>query len=271
MSDFKRKGAVHNGLATLVKAIEQLSGQKIDLKDVDDADLDIRKIREKETREATIELQKKRAENHRNFIQSFYSSNRVNKNFTFESVARDSANSQALTTAEGFCAAYSLYVGADTAPQLLLLQGSAGSGKSVVANCIANHFLIKLWKDVEICSYLDIKKTRTPSATDTNYDADEKNSRYERYCSVDLLIIDSLCQLNDKFTAFDRQVIPELLRSRRARGLPVVATTSVPIMQLHSQLGDEIFESLKEFNVLTSVLFGASRRAPISFGGTNLL
>lgn len=271
MSDFKKKGTVKNGFKTLVNAIEQLSGQHFDFDSVDNSDLDIREIRRREAIEASKEIAQRRSENHRNFINSVYESHRVNPEYTFDRIQMDQFNNQAVTTAQGFCASSSLAVQLDSEPQLFLLSGNPGSGKTVLSNCIANYYLNKLWKDVEICSYQEIKRCRTPSSTDTTVDVEEKSTRWERLSTVDLLIIDSLCQNNEKITAFDKQVIPDLLRTRRARRLPLVITTTVVPNSLHGMLGDEIFESLKEYNVMGAALFGNSRRSPISFAGANLI
>ncbi len=271
MSDFKKKNTVKDGFATLVSAIEKLSGEHFDFSSVDASELDIKAIRRKEAIEASREISKRRTENHRNFINSVYAAHKISPDYTFESVINDQFNSQAIATAKGFCAAYNFALQQEANPPLFLLQGNPGSGKTVISNCIANYFLNSLWKDVELCSYQEIKKCRTPSSTDTSVDVEEKSTRWERLCSVDLLIIDSLCQNNEKITPFDKQVIPDILRIRRAKRLPLMITTTVVPNALHGMLGDEIFESLKEYNVMGSSLFGNSRRAPISFGGANLV
>ncbi len=271
MSEFKKKSTVKNGFITLVNEIEKLSGQHFDFDSIDSSELDIREIRRREAIEASKEIAKRRTENHKNFIKSVYASHRVNPDFTFDKIQMDQFNNQAINTAQGFCVSSSMAAQMDSEPQLFLLQGCPGSGKTVLSNCIANYFLNKLWKDVELCSYQEIKRYRTPSSTDTTVDVEEKTNKWERLCSVDLLIIDSLCQNNEKITAYDKQVIPDLLRSRRARRLPLVITTTVLPNALHAMLGDEIFESLKEYNVMGAALFGNSRRAPISFAGANLM
>ena len=270
MSEFKRKNTLHNGFNTLVAEIERLSGQKIDFNAVDEK-IDINQIRRHEAIEASREISQRRIANHQNYINSVYASHRINPDFCFAKIMRDPANTQAIINAEGFCASYNVAMNSDSAPPMLLLQGEPGSGKTVIANCIANRFLTEMWKDVELVNYQEVKRTRAPNLNDTYSDMEEKNSRWQRFISVDLLIIDALCQNKEALTPFDRQVISELLRQRRSRDLPLVITTPLSPMSMHSHLGDEIFESMKEYSVMTAALFGQSRRTPISFGGAPLL
>lgn len=268
MASFKRKGTVHNGFSTLVKAIEELSGTRIDLNDNKEL-IDINKLRKEEARAASIEISRMKLENHKKFVKSVYEEHRIDSRYTFDSIRIDDLNTQAVATAKGFCATGNYNFGEDSAPILLLIQGAAGSGKTVLSNCVANNFLNVLWKDVVLTSYTEMKKNKTPSSGDTSFDRSDKDAKWERFISVDLLIIDGLCQNREALTAFDRTVIPDLLRARRARDLPLVITTPLLPSEMHMHLGDEIFESIKEYSVLATSLFGQSRREPISFGGAN--
>ena len=68
--DINKKG-MHNGFETLVNAIEDLAGNKVDLSSLSKKD-DVATSRAKEKKRASIELDKERLENHKFFINSIY-------------------------------------------------------------------------------------------------------------------------------------------------------------------------------------------------------
>lgn len=266
--DFKKQG-MHNGFETLVKAIEELAGNKVDLSDLKEKD-DVAKLRAMDAKRASLELAKERLENHKTFVNSIYESKKVLPDNTFEKALNDDMNREAFGTAKAFCSMAFLSGQFSAAPPLLLLQGAAGTGKTYICNCVANEVLNKIWKEVEICDYNQIKKAKVPSQADTSYDIDAKNKAWQRFVTVDLLILDGLCKNNEALTAYDKQLLPELLRARRANNLPMVITTPLQPTMMHNHLGDECFESLKDYSVMTAALFGPSRRQPILFGGARL-
>lgn len=266
--DINKKG-MHNGFETLVKAIEELAGNKVDLSSLNKKD-DVATLRAMDAKRASIELAKERLENHKSFVNSIYESKKVLPNNNFEKAIQDEMNKDAIAAAKSFCYMAFLSGQFSAAPPLFLLQGPAGTGKTYICNCIANEVLNKKFKDVEICDYGQIKKARVPSQADTSYDIEAKNKSWQRFISVDLLILDGLCKNNEALTAYDRQVLPELLRVRRSNNLPMVITTPLHPTMMHNHLGDECFESLKDYSVLTAALFGTSRRQPILFGGARL-
>lgn len=269
MANSNYKGGIHNGFETLLKAIEELAGSKIDLSDIKDK-ADPARLRAMDAKIASQEIAKERLENHKSFVNSIYESKKVLPENTFEKALQDDMNKDAFASARSFC--YMAFISGEfsAAPPLFLLQGPAGTGKTYICNCIANEFLNKKWKDVEICDYNQIKKAKVPSQADTSFDIEAKNKAWQRFVTVDLLILDGLCKNNEALTAYDRQVLPELLRSRRANNLPMVITTPLQPTMMHNHLGDECFESLKDYSVMTAALFGQSRRQPILFGGARL-
>lgn len=269
MSEKRYKGGMHQGFSTLVKAIEQLSNQKVELSS-DDEKLDIKAIRRIEAHQASVELSRQREQRHREFVDDVHKQGRINPEYTFDKIVKDEANAHAYDVALSFCATLNMDLDKLTNPPFFLLQGGPGTGKSVLCNCIANEFLVKHFKEVLLCSYSEIKRNRAPSSSDTVYDVQEKNSHWEKYLTVDLLIIDGFCQNNENLTAFDKQVFAELLRYRKELKLPIVVTTPLSAESIHPKLGDDCFESIKEYSVFSACLFGLSRRQPIIISGHNL-
>ncbi|MGN1281456.1 MAG: hypothetical protein ACI4UM_06085 [Succinivibrio sp.] len=268
MADFKNKGP-QNGFETLIRAIEELTDNTVDLSSVSD-DADPAVLRRRDAIKASHEIALERTQRHHDYVKGLYQSRKVFQEKNFKSAVVDDFNRQAIKTAQSFCGTAFLTQTIKAAPALFLLQGGPGTGKSYICNCIANDMLNSKWKDVEICTYAQIKKAKMPSQTDTTYDTEQKSIMWDRFTNVDLLIIDGLCQGNEALTAFDRQILPELLRSRRSSELPLVITTSLLPSVIHTHLGDECFESIKEYSVMTAALFGSSRRQPISFAGASI-
>ncbi len=262
------KGGLHNGFATLVKAIEELSHQKFDIQD--DEKVDIRTLRQKEAIEASREIAKEREHKHKELIAQMHKQGRVNAKFTFNTIKTDPANMEAIKVAKSFCSTLIVGQQYDVNPSLLLIQGEPGTGKTVLCNCVANEFLEKFFKEVEIVSYYEIKRSRTPSPSDTNYDISDKKSKWDRAATVDLLIVDGFCQNNETLTVFDRQIFSELLRIRYENNLPFVISTTLPPSSIHAKIGDDCFEAIKGYNVFFATLIGMSRRQPIMVGGANL-
>lgn len=256
---------MHNGFQDLINAIEKLTGKTFPK--VDKENIDLAKMRREEAHLASLEIAEKRRKNHKHEINEMYLQSIINPNWTFEKIQIDSLNSKAIEIAKSFCSLLNIpnnYI-ADTNPALLLIQGSPGCGKTVLCNCVANKFLNEHYKEVQICPFNVIKRSRAPGYKDTAYDAEEKMSSWEKYLHTDLLIIDGLCQDNENLTAFDKQVFVELLRTRHKLGLPIVITTTLPIANISTNIGEACIESIKDYSVFASALLGLSRRQAIVF------
>ncbi len=85
--DINKKG-MHNGFETLVKAIEELAGNKVDLSSLSKKD-DVATLRAMDAKRASIELAKERLENHKSFVNSIYESKKVLPDNNFEKAIQD--------------------------------------------------------------------------------------------------------------------------------------------------------------------------------------
>lgn len=139
--DINKKG-MHNGFETLVKAIEELAGNKVDLSSLNKKD-DVATLRAMDAKRASIELAKERLENHKSFVNSIYESKKVLPDNNFEKAIQDEMNKDAIAAAKSFCYMAFLSGQFSAAPPLFLLQGPAGTGKTYICNCIANEVLNK--------------------------------------------------------------------------------------------------------------------------------
>ncbi len=257
----RRRNTVHNGFSMLVKAIESLSGGKFDAKSLPDEPLDILEIRKKEAREASREIRLQQKEKRQRYISSLYDTHVFNREITFNSIRVDKANEQAVSVCDGFTASLANYDIKESTPPLLLIWGNVGSGKTVMCNCIANSVLNSYDMTVDIASTYELKKSRFVDKDP--YVNEENQQRYDHYVHVGLMMLDGFTANVERLTNFDRQVISELIRSRREQKLPMVITTSLTPQSMKMQLGDEIYESMREYSVMTAPLFGDSRRPDI--------
>ena len=91
--DINKKG-MHNGFETLVKAIEELAGNKVDLSSLSKKD-DVATLRAMDAKRASIELAKERLENHKSFVNSIYESKKVLPDNNFEKAIQDEMNKDA--------------------------------------------------------------------------------------------------------------------------------------------------------------------------------
>lgn len=99
--DINKKG-MHNGFETLVKAIEELAGNKVDLSSLSKKD-DVATLRAMDAKRASIELAKERLENHKSFVNSIYESKKVLPDNNFEKAIQDEMNKDAIAAAKSFC------------------------------------------------------------------------------------------------------------------------------------------------------------------------
>ena len=264
MDDKNRKNNLAGGVDVLIEAIEGLGNIKVDL-NAPSEPIDIVQMRKHEAYLASQEIAASKIAKRRNYVDKLHNQGAVNPLWTFSNLTKDSANQKALTTAQGFCMSLDI---TDNEPLLFLVSGGPGTGKTCLCHAVANSVLEKSSsRHIFIVNYDNLKKTRLFMAHENSDVTAEKQQEWERYCSVDLLLLDGLCANNEGLTVFDQKILSELLRIRFVKGLDMMITTPVNFMQLHQAIGDTCFESIREYSVISAMILGQSRRRPLIVDG----
>ncbi len=248
----------------LLQTIERLSNTAIRRDLLIKKPVDLKALRAKEAHEAALEIQKENRQNRLLYIQKIHQSGRINPDFAFAKITVDSQNQEAAGLARMFCHTVSRPL--NSVP-LLLISGAEGSGKTVLCHAMANELLETGINEVSLCEFEEIRQTFLFNQNEEKQERRERDDRYEHFASVKVLILDGLCQNREGLTVFDQRIFSRLLRERYAARLPMVITTPCELDSLRLALGDFAYESLKQYEAMTAVLFGGSRRRPLRYRG----
>lgn len=260
----------------LLRKIEQHTGINIDDIEVRPGDAEL--MRRRETIEVAAEVRKRKEDYYRRFVKDMKRSGNVDSKYNFATLNRDKFNNDAFTLSLRFISnIYPLVT-----PQMLLVFGDMGTGKTCLCHAIGNKFMqLRTHSKTEIgrhpdvplsmlTTFDDIKKTWFYSNNESFEDKNERNRRFNAFCNTDLLILDGLCSDNSALDPFAQKIFNELLRRRSSQGLPMVITTAVNLQSIHKAIGDLCYEGIKSFSVTATCLFGRSRRPYIRFNGSYL-
>lgn len=260
----------------LLRKIEQHTGINIDDIEVRPGDAEL--MRRRETIEVAAEVRKRKEDYYRRFVKDMKRSGNVDSKYNFATLNRDKFNNDAFTLSLRFLS--NIYP--QVTPQMLLVFGDMGTGKTCLCHAIGNKFMqLRTHSKTEIgrhpdvplsilTTFDDIKKTWFYSNNESFEDKNERNRRFNAFCNTDLLILDGLCSDNSALDPFAQKIFNELLRRRSSQGLPMVITTAVNLQSIHKAIGDLCYEGIKSFSVTATCLFGRSRRPYIRFNGSYL-
>ena len=260
----------------LLRKIEQHTGINIDDIEVRPGDAEL--MRRRETIEVAAEVRKRKEDYYRRFVKDMKRSGNVDSKYNFATLNRDKFNNDAFTLSLRFIS--NIYP--QVTPQMLLVFGDMGTGKTCLCHAIGNKFMqLRTHSKTEIgrhpdvplsmlTTFDDIKKTWFYSNNESFEDKNERNRRFNAFCNTDLLILDGLCSDNSALDPFAQKIFNELLRRRSSQGLPMVITTAVNLQSIHKAIGDLCYEGIKSFSVTATCLFGRSRRPYIRFNGSYL-
>ena len=258
-----------------INAIQKKNGSRIDLEAIA-RNMTMRtpqQMRAEETAIATAELAARNKKQRDDFIRRTRESGRIDPAWHFGVLATDTANYQAIHDARLFCQVHIVH---PEPPALFLLCGGPGSGKSVLANAMADFWLTESnkdnnFKDVCIITPSMLERSKLFSRSEDNSDLRRRNDDWERFCSASLLIVDGLCESGLGLSNFMQKILCELMQSRYLKKLSMVLTLSLPaISYLSGAVGPQTFEAFKEYETITAQLLGRSRRKPIVYNGMAL-
>ncbi|MDY6321450.1 MAG: hypothetical protein SPL30_00855 [Succinivibrio sp.] len=274
MSDEKKRGDSPAGAARmlerLIRDIEKRSGRSAP-KALPPLPKDPVALRAQETREVTAVLEARRRTERQRRIEEAFKSGRISKEWTFERLAVDGGNFQAVNECRSFLSEHT-GPGPESAG-LLIISGMPGSGKSVLANAVAAGWLCARGQRVLIVTPEALERIRYFNSREDWSETERRQRVWDDYQSCDLLVVDGLCADGQGLTVMMQKVLPEILRSRSEKGLSTVLTISLPApSSLHQAVGDYCFESFKVCpKVTVTALLGSSRRRPLTIGGQTLL
>ncbi|MGN0909122.1 MAG: hypothetical protein ACI4NA_05835 [Succinivibrio sp.] len=263
------EGRPESGIEQLMGEIRKLSGQSsLEFSKPGDGPLpDPALMREEETRRASAILKERRRRIHEAEIGRIMKSGGISPDFTFDTIVVDAANRDAVEIARMFCLSHTRK-GVKKDPELLLVSGLSGTGKSVLANCVACAWLHARGRDVMVASPTRLEKMRYFVPNEDWESLKRRQEAWRRAIGCDLLVIDGLCENLQGLTVFQQKVVPECVRERRERGLCTVMTITLPsVRTLHQAVGDYAFESLKCYRIVVAELLGRSRRPEITANG----
>lgn len=248
----------------LLKTIERLSNTTIRRDLLIKNPVDLKALRAREAHEAALEIQKENRQNRLLYIQKIHQSGRINQDFVFGKIKVDAQNQEAVGLAKMFCHTVSRPL---VSVPMLVISGSEGSGKSVLCHAMANELLEMGINDVSMCEFEEIRQTFLFNQNEEKQERRERDDRYEHFASVKVLILDGLCQNREGLSVFDQRIFSRILRERYAARLPMAITTPCELDSLRLALGDFAYESLKQYEAVTAVLYGGSRRQPLRHRG----
>ncbi len=253
----------------LRQALEQYTHQKFE--DLPGSEpFDIHKQMAREARQAREEVSKSMQEERAEQNRSLRRLHHIRQTWQFGSaeVTVDDNNRDGFTRAQVFCQnAEANFARNNPVPMLFIITGLKGSGKTVLANCMANYFLDRTDMSLEYVNFREFMAPRLFADRETVADKRAREQVWERYLDSDVLILDGLCNDLNVLTDFEQNSLAEMFEGRVERSKPLVITAPVPMNELQRAIA-KAFESLKAFGPSAVVLlYGPSRRPGITLKG----
>ncbi len=260
-------GKPQSQIESLMEEIAQISN--IDLEKVKASPLpDFKEMHRRDTEIASREIAQQQSSQHKKYAASRRRSCSISSQWRFgsESVVIDENNAQAFQTAENLTRNEIAGQYDHSHPDLIFICGGPGSGKTVLANCIANAWLEQEGVSVEYMTFADIRKQRSYINNEPWLSVQERESAWNDILNADNLTVENLATMGG-FTIYEQKSLSELLDNRLSNGKCLVLTSVHTIQEMPNFIGAACFEELKEFRVCVLNLFGLSRRPPINFNG----
>lgn len=262
------------------KELSELLSKKIgiDPRELEVSPEDYFIMRRREAEEVRQQVFERQKESYFEFVAGMRERSLIHSECTFENVTIDKFNQQAFEYGRKFLD--SLFP--NLMPNLYLVCGDLGTGKTVLCHTLANRFLDLCLKSPEhmnrnsdlpfvaVTSMEELRVTRQYLPGEIAADRYKREHRFRELCQVDLLILDGLCGDCQALDLFNQRIFNELLRIRSTNYRPMIITTPIMLQAIHKAVGDSCFEGMKCFNVVSAALLGGSRRPMIFYNGAYL-
>lgn len=230
-------------------------------------------MRKREASEVAAVIANEQRQFYRKYLSNMRERFHIRPECTFENMQTDKLNQEAYDFAKNFVNS----IFPKLQPNMFLLNGDLGTGKTVLCHVVANRFLQLCLSDenyyvnhedvpfVAIVTIEELRSTRYFYAAEEADSRNQREQRFREFCRADLLILDGLCGDGYALDSFNQRIINEVLCFRSCHCKPMMITTPIDLRNLHRAIGDICFEGLKSFSVAATSLLGQSRRPHIFY------
>lgn len=225
-------------------------------------------MRRNESRQVQLEVKQRQDEYFKNYMQQMRNSTEFNPNYTFEKLKCDQLNLNAYMFGKQFADD----MAAQLDPNLLLILGNPGTGKTALCHAIAQRYINNKTltencymrrSDLPVLLFTtlaDIVNLKMFTLSDGPEERDIREKRFKELCNVDMLIIDDVCPEREELSQFAQKVLAEIMGERQEQGLPLVLSTPLNNIEIANKVGVRCFERINSFNVIATCIEGNSRR-----------
>lgn len=263
-----RRYALQGGYDSLMEIISRLAGTDARKMMVPPERREsLEEMRRREAHEVAVELEKTRKQQRQAYIDKVHSEGRIEARWTFQTLIEDALNRDAITYAKTFVRT-TYQKNNSEEPKLFLLFGAEGTGKTVICNAMANAYLSAGVRSVQLVPFEAIRNACMFFREELRGEKEARDREWETYCTCDILMVDGLCSNREGLTLYDQRIFSNLLRTRYQLRLPMVITTTAHYAGgMQKAVGEYVYESIREYEVLAMTLAGNSRRKPIQLRG----
>lgn len=225
-------------------------------------------MRRNENRIVQQEVKQSQDQYFKEYMQQVRSANTFNANYTFEKLNCDQLNLNAFMFAKQFADEMAVSL----QPNLLLILGNPGTGKTALCHAIAQRYISNK-ANPEHCtmrrpdlpmvlfsSFSDIVNLKMFTFNESPDERDIREKRFEEICNADMLIIDDIAPDREELSQFAQKILAEIMSVRCDSKLPLVLATPLNNLEIANKVGVRCFERINSFFVVATCLEGNSRR-----------
>lgn len=225
-------------------------------------------MRRNENRIVQQEVKQSQEQYFKDYMQQVRSANTFNTNYTFEKLNCDQLNLNAFMFAKQFADEMAVSL----QPNLLLILGNPGTGKTALCHAIAQRYISNKATPehctmrrpdlpmVLFSSFSDIVNLKMFTFNESPEERDIREKRFEEICNADMLIIDDIAPEREELSQFAQKILAEIMSVRCDSKLPLVLATPLNNLEIANKVGVRCFERINSFFVVATCLEGNSRR-----------